>query len=291
MVEKWVVTYGTIIDVDISNYAYVCDILEESLENEVKKYYPELKFAEDNRDGESFSVRFLISGTPNPPKKIVLNDNLKTYTFNELELEPEKFIYPDNLHEIVDKYIGILRELKVPFDAASIGLILQAMVSLENQIYDGTVVLCRSAIDSSLYLACTYIRKTYKNGETKLILITPKSFLSKNKKLKWVKWDILSDEVKNKFPNLSEKLDDINIQVRALGNFAAHLGENQIRGHNEWFEKYAETVKKVLEGEKNNLSSISGYKLWTSFNEAEYALEETISFLMELVDNYNQIYK
>ena len=290
MEGKWVVTYGTIIDVDVPEYAYICDILEEKLESKLKEYDQKIEFIEDDRDGEALSIRFSIPGTLNLPENIALNHKNKKYTFEKLELEHEKFIYPDKLKEIINEYFVKLEKLHVPFALVSIGLIEEAMKSLENEIYDGTVVLCRSTIDSSLYLACAYKIKTDQNKETKLILDPPKSFLDKKRNLKTVNWRILDQEAKNKFPNLSNKLKDINTKVRTLGNFAAHLGESQIRGYLEWFEKNKNIIRKKIEnamkGGKSDSPNIPGYKLRTSKYEALCALEETIRFLMDLVDSY-----
>lgn len=260
------------------------------MESKLKQDYPKLEIVEDARDGESLSIRFLIPITPHPPEKIVLNQDNREYIFNKLELEPETYTYPDKLHEIIEKYLDKLQDSKAPFDSVSTGLILEAMTSLENKIYEGTVVLCRSAIDSSLYLACIYRKDTSKNGKTTLVQDIPNMFRNKNNALKDVNWDTLKQEAKKRFPKISSKIDDINKHVRRLGNFAAHLGESRIREHEEWFKKNKDIIRKILEkGMKKgdiNPSSTKGYKLWTSYNEAEYALEETINFLTDLVDNY-----
>ncbi|KQB35979.1 hypothetical protein [Acidiplasma cupricumulans] len=277
-------------DVSVSEYADVCDILEEKLKSKLKECYPELEFEEDDRNGETVSLRFSMPAIPNPPEKIGLNHKYKNYMLEGWELEPEKFIYPDKLQEIINAYFVKLEKLHVPFDAVSIGLIEEAMKSIENEIYNGTVVLCRSIIDSSLYLACSYKIEIDQNKEIKLILDPPESFLGKNKKLKTVNWHILEEEAKKKFPNLSNKIEDINTKVRTLGNFAAHLGESQIRAYMEWFKKNKYTIRKIMEdemkGKKVNAPNIYGYKLWTSKYEAESALEETIRFLIDLVDRY-----
>ncbi|PYB67476.1 hypothetical protein DMB44_09085 [Thermoplasma sp. Kam2015] len=288
MEEKLVVTYGATLNIDISKYAHACDLLEEDLKRELKKYFPEPEFLEDDRNGESFSIRIRIPAGSDPPENIMLKYEGKKYVFELLELAPERYIYPDKIQEIVYKYFDKLRNVEVPFAELSIGLILEAMDSLSNKIYEGVAMLCRAAIDSSLYLACTYVKKTDQKGNTTLVLAPPESFLDENHELKDVYWGALSKEARNIFPNLSNRLNNINTKARKLGNFAAHIGERQLRENQEWLKKYRGILEDVLKGKKSDISSIPGYKIWTSCQEAEDALMETVSFLMDLVDNYQR---
>ena len=301
--DRWVVTYGTItLDVDLHDFPYVCDILENMLSEEIKKFYPDAEYLGDNRDGETLSLRFKVPSQSNPPSSINIKYDGKNYKFERLELEPINVIYPDEytdwLHDLFNRYLDILNDNLVPFSDLSIDFLIQALESYSHDIYDGTVILCRSIIDSSLYLAIVWKREP--NEKSLQIFYFDTSTKLTDKDI--VNWDDIKKAAKKiLYKNEINKegkvcmLENINKNVRELGNFAAHIGENQIRAYNEWFQKNKDrlrnTVNKALKGEKlTEKENIKGYKLRTSKNEAELALEETVDFLIDLVNKYLSTY-
>lgn len=295
MDKKWVVTYGLSGDNDIPNYAYKCDLLEDRLKEELKKYNFETEYLEDFRDGETYTVRFSISKRLNVPRKIVLKEMDNEFSFDLLEFSPESYIYPDDLHLLLDKYMEELDKIPVPFFSISYSLILQIMSSLENKIYDAVVVLCRSLIDSSLILSCSYSRTIGNDGNIQFDFVLPINFKGKDKMLKkMINWSNIVKVAKNQFPALAAEYDSINTKVRELGNFAAHLGEKQIRKAIELSEGNKKDLKKLvnerMKGENIDVQSITGIKQGTSFEEAEFAFRETIFFLINLIRCYNASY-
>jgi hypothetical protein len=296
--NEWVLTYCTTIDVSLIDYAHVCDILEKRLLENLKKYYQEIEHIDDQRDGETLSVRFKLGSKPNPPNNLNIEYNKDYYNFEKLELEPMQVIYPDYLHELFIEYLNMLNDNLVPFSYLSIDLLIQALESYRNGIYDGTVILCRSIIDSSLILAIMYKKNINEDGMQEFHLDEPETFKD-NKNLNWdyitnhAKNILYKDEI-NKDGKVC-KLENINKNVRELGNFAAHIGERQIkesyRRREENKEKIKEIVCKILKGGKLTKDDrLREYKLSTSVNEANFALNKTIKFLIDLVNKYSNLY-
>ncbi|WP_298279514.1 hypothetical protein [Ferroplasma sp.] len=296
--DKWVVTYGTELDVDLLEYPYVCDSLENILIEEIKKCYPDAEYLDDERSGETLSIRYELVSKPNPPNNLNIRYNKSNYKFERLELEPMQVIYPDYLHELFNKYLDLLNDNLVPFSDLSIDLLIQALESYSHDIYEGTVILCRSIIDSSLYLAIIWKRKPGSKSLQRLCLDIPTNLTEKG----IIKWGDIKEAATNiLYKNEINKegsvciLEDINKSVRELGNFAAHIGERQMKEYSKWFVenkfKLRNAVNKTLKGEKlTEKENIKGYKLRTSKNEAELALEETVDFLIDLVNKYLSTY-
>lgn len=296
--DDWVVTYGTTLDVDLHDYPYVCDILEDKLLEKIKKCYPDAEYLDDKRDGEILSVRYGLLSKPVPPNNVNIKYDKDNYNFERLELEPMQVIYPDYLHELFNQYLDILNDNLIPFEDLSIDLLIQALESYSHNIYDGTVILCRSIIDSSLYLAIVWRRNTNEKSKQQFYLAEPIEFIGK----KNVNWDTIKVIAKNILykDEINErgevgKLEDINKNVRDLGNFAAHIGERQIKEyykrHGANKDKIKNIVDKTFNGQKlTKAENIKGYKLRTSINEAESALKETVTFLIDLVNKYSSLY-
>lgn len=202
---------------------------------------------------------------------------------------------PNDLHKLLNQYLNLLNGNLVPFNYLSLNLLIQALESYDNFIYDGAVILCRTIIDSSLYLACLYKRNSNKEDTSKFCLDTPKEFDGND----IINWGNIKEAAKNiLYTNEINKegkvckLEKINKNVRELGNFAAHIGERQFKEHNKWYEenkdKYIDILNKVLTGDKfANLEKIEGYKSSTTTDEAELGIRETIMFLMDLVNVYS----
>lgn len=179
--EKWIVTYGTIIEGEILEYASICDYIQDTLLEELRKCFPDVEAVDDARDGETYSIRFSMSSVPQPPKIIKIRGNKAKYELERLEIGPEKEIYPDELRYLLDEYNQILKKNLVPFDQLSLYFLFQAINSLEERIFEGTVLLCRSVIENSLYLACVYRKNVSDSGDVVLELILPESFIDKKK--------------------------------------------------------------------------------------------------------------
>ncbi len=294
MDEEFTVTYIVALGMQIPDYARICSLLKDDLEKELKKEYTEVKFLNKCNDLDEFSVSFDIQGTRNKLKEVKLKEDGTEYIF-KLSNPQNLNTSQNSLKQIVDLYFGKLEQFAVPFSELSITLIEEAMRSFQNEIYDGTVILCRSLIDSSLYLACAYKRVIKQTGKTGFTQALPQSFIKKGGEIKNISWCNLKKETIKIFPDLSSEIDYINNQVRQLGNFAAHFAKNEINERIKWFTKNEAALKGelvgILTGKNKATHPIPGLKIRTSSNEAGYALKLTICFLIDLVDNYNSVYK
>jgi len=204
---------------------------------------------------------------------------------------------PENSDRFI-KYLNKLNDNLVPFSYLSIDLLSQALESYRNSIYEGTVILCRSIIDSSLILAIIYKKNINEDGMQQFHLDEPETFKDK----KNLNWNYITDHAKNMLykDEINKdgkvcKLENINKNVRELGNFAAHIGESQIKEFYRWREENKEKIKEILnkifKGEKLTKDDrLRGYKVSTSVNEANFALNETIKFLIDLVNKYSNLY-
>lgn len=296
--EKWIVTYGTVVESNLLKYPSICDYIEDALQSELRKCYPDAKVIEDSRDGETYSVRFELSSVPQLPKFIEIISDETKYELERLEMEPEKIIYPDKLRSLLDEYSQILSENRVPFDQLSLYFLFQAIVALEEHIFEGTVLLCRSAIENSLYLACVYRKNVKNDGDVELEMVLPVFFIDKKKhggknKIYWadIKKTIIALHILDE-----TSLDYIYDNVMEKGNFAAHIAQREMNEYKYWYNKYKDAIHDILEkqrlGQKVDPNSFPpGYKLRTSPLEATSTLESTIKFLIELTQGYTNAYE
>ena len=58
--KQWLLTYGTNVNNPKMSYNEVCNQLKQSIQNELSKQFSNPYFLDDNRDGESYSVRFMV---------------------------------------------------------------------------------------------------------------------------------------------------------------------------------------------------------------------------------------
>lgn len=58
--RRWLLTYGTNVKNPNRSYNKVCNQLKQSIQNELSKQFSNPYFLDDNRDGESYSVRFMV---------------------------------------------------------------------------------------------------------------------------------------------------------------------------------------------------------------------------------------
>lgn len=184
--------------------------------------------------------------------------------------------------ELSDRY----GQNRNPFEDLTFKLIGEIINCYSQGLYDAVAILCRSAIDSSVYLACVWARNKV-NKETYEYRI-PKPF-EPGDEVPW--WKLKHESVKLGFLS-NEVLDEIE-EVRDLGNFAAHIGERQLKEMRRWSNKNSGTIKTILKrGLKGFPSSPrdypKGYKLYTSKNEAYHAIASTVDFLIKLSDGYSR---
>ena len=288
---EWVITFCTSIEDGDIQYYNTCDIIKNVIKESLDDQYGYSEFVGDRRDGESYLIEFLVSTdcdlNSNPPKISPISNEKKTYEIKVLEIKKIKEVYMKDLEKNFDKMLECYSE-KDPFSKLIPNILFEAIRSFEERLYNGAVILCRSAIDSSIYLACSWVRNSQDDGN--LIMRDPQPFQTE----KDVNWKELKEKaIELKFLNECE-LNDINKKVRKLGNFAAHIAHNQQKDRIEWAKENIDTMRTLIEMSLNGKKIPStmnprGYKLYTSINEAYFAIDETIKFLITLTKKYNNM--
>lgn len=285
--NEWAITFDVIKKREEDESTEVYDILEQELGTFLQEKFGNCEFVEDSRDGEESAVRFKVFSDEKPDKEdLVLKSSFIDNGLWEvvgLDIREFKEVYIDEyFNDLSDSY----EQNRTPFEDLTFKLIGEAIKCYTEGLYDGVVILCRSAVDSSLYLACVWARNKA-NKETYEYRV-PKPFEPGDE----VHWNRL----KNKSVELgflpSNVLDEIE-EVRDLGNFAAHIGERQLREMIKWSKENHDLIKTILEKGKKGLNIQpkdypEGYKLYTSKNEAYYAIKRTVEFLKKLSVGYNQ---
>jgi len=181
------------------------------------------------------------------------------------------------MDSLLGNLLDCYKDHYTPFDEMTYRLMDNVIRCYNQELYDASVILCRGTIDSAIYLSC-YFEKS-QNGDFK---IRNPSVLKPNNHVSWE--DLRKNAINLKLLNKKE-LDDINKNVRELGNFAAHIGERQIKEGNDWIKNCSKYIKAVLQGESTgNIpeNCREGYKISTTINEAESAIKNTIDFLKKL---------
>lgn len=291
MDRVWIVTYGHYFLPNEENmYSEKFDLFEQNVEEELRKICPDVYFVDHYRDGGEVQITFGTSTPKNLPR--VIPANFMDIEFERIDFKPETEWDQPDLHKPLFQYYMENKDYILPFMELSIKIMSQAINSFENKAYEGTVVLCRSVIDSSLYLACVYKRYSDSEGNILLSFKPPDSFKKKNETLINVHWDTLKEKSKELF---SLDLDKFVCEIREMGNFSAHLGERQLREYSKWVRendaKFDEIKGKVIQNEEADFSSYHlDYKVWTTVWDAEFAIINTIDFLGELVKAYNKTY-
>lgn len=283
--KKWVLTYGTMIDSTTLSYYEVCNKLKRNIEAEIRRQFNHLTYLDDSRDGESYSVRFMVQAdydlSLKPPSIEEINLDGENYKIDLLELEEWDKIYKQDFQNRFEKFLSDLTPN--PFVQLSSEIISNAIRCYENDLDDAAVILCRTAIDSSLYLASVFELKNDSFYERK-----PAPFPGNSD----VNWRELKERaIKLKFFK-EDELKCINDKVRDLGNFAAHIGVRQIKEQNEWMQKNGKLMRdliaKSLSGQKVDPKEVpTGAKLHTSKSESVSAINRTMTFITTLAKRYN----
>ncbi len=284
--DKWIITFGTVINESNIPYYEVCDLLELKLMEMCMEKYGNCIFVGDKREGEAYSVRFEVisnddlSLNPIAGKEISIG-GIK-YKIDVLEIRKFKEIY---LGEFLNDLLECYEKNNNPFEDISFKIVSEAINSYEQEIYDGSVILFRTAIDSSVYMACIWTRS--EKNENAYEYRTPRPFNPKNN----VSWEKLSAKAMDLGLLENEDIKKIN-EIRDLGNFAAHLGERQLKEGINWLKKNRKLLIEILENGIKGKTALhheypSGYKLYTSKYEAYRAIESTVEFLKKLSINYN----
>jgi hypothetical protein len=286
--KRWIITYGTVIEDSALPYYKVCDALEAEikarLDIEFKDRYTAV---EDSRDGEGFSERFMIQSDYDlklmPPEMKNVKVNEEEYDMDILEIEEYEKIYSKNFQNLFDSLKRCLNQNPNPFTQLGMEIVANAIRCYEEELDDPAVIMCRTAIDSSLYLASIWERDNDEYKERK-----PAPF-NENKDVHW--GELRNAAKKFEFFNDME-LKFINDNVRELGNFAAHIGQSQVSEGKEreriYGKQMANFVKDILAGKKVNPRDIPpGAKLHTSRSESTSAINRTITFICKLAKKYN----
>lgn len=286
--KRWVLTYGTIINNTESPYYVLCDELEQFIQNKLSKQFSNSHFVEDNRDGESYSVRFMVQADYdlrlNIPSIGQITLQGENYKIELLELEEWEKIYKQDFQKRFKTFLSDLTQNKNPFEQLSSEIISDAIRCYENDIDDAAAILCRTAIDSSLYLASMF--KLNNDSFSERI---PAPFQG-NKDVGWK--ELKESAIDLKFFSENE-LKFINENVRDLGNFAAHISIRQIREQREWMQKNAKLINDLITksktGKKVDPRKIPpGAKLHTNKIESVSAINRTIIFITTLAERYNK---
>jgi hypothetical protein len=285
--KKWLLTYGTGVNNTKCPYDEVCDRLKESIQSELNNQFSNSDFIEDIRDGESYSARFMVQADYNlqlnPPSIGHIDLQGENYNMDLLELEEWEKIYTQDFQNKFKTFLSELSLYQNPFEQLSSEIISNAIRCYENGLDDAAVILCRTAIDSSLYLASIYELKDDSFSER-----IPTAFRGS----KDVNWKELKESAFDFKFFTKKELNYINDKVRELGNFAAHIGIRQIREQKQWMLKneklMTDLLTKALTGQKVDSKKIPrGAKLRTSKIESVSAINRTIAFISTLAERYN----
>ncbi len=287
----WIVAFGTEVYADKGDYPHICDRITEKVETELRKKFDHVTFQEDDRDGEQFTVRYRIETdwdlNKSEPEKIQFAINEYDYELEIQGIDKCDAVYEINFEELFKDLEACLYSKDVPFSTLATRLIFEAIECHGQGLYDASVIMCRSAIDSSLYLALTWSLPKDATFTGQFLQIDPWSGQNKSK----IYWPQLKEEaIKQRF-FCDNYLNALNSRVRVLGNFAAHIGEKQMQERKEWEKKYGqgykELLNKALSGKEVNSREIPpDQKRFTSKDESSTAIQETKLFLCKLVDVY-----
>ena len=285
--NEWAITFDVMKKDNGDESTEVYHNLEQELGTFLQEKFGNCEFVEDSPEGEEYTVRFKVFSDENPDKEdlmlgpFIIDNGL--WEVVGLDIKEFKEVYIDEyFNDLSDSY----QQNRTPFEDLTFRLIGEAIKCYTEELYDGVVILCRSAVDSSVYLACVWAgnkanKETYESR-------FPKPFEPGDE----VHWNRL----KNKSVELgflpSDVIDEIE-EVRDLGNFAAHIGERQLKEMIKWSKENHDLIKTFLEKGKKGLNIHpkdypKGYKLYTSKNEAYYAIKRTVEFLKKLSVGYNQ---
>ena len=135
----------------------------------------------------------------------------------------------------------------------------QAIRSYFSEIYEGTVILCRAALDAVLYAAIT--RTPIEPG---------KFSIGENSDY----WDTLKKEIINQKIMSLDEMTKI-WKLRDLGNFVAHITK-----------RVDEQVTKL----STNPDSYKSMRIWTTNEEAKSALDQTKDYIIAVIRKYFQIH-
>ncbi len=285
--NEWLITLNVRKKEDENQDVEVYHNLEQQIEIFLKEKLGNCEFVEKSRNNENYTVRFKVSSNVRPDQKdlvikpICIDNEL--WEVNMQDINKFKEInFAQLLNDLYDHYA----ENRNPFDYLSSKLVGEAIKCYAEGLYDAVVILCRSVIDSSTYLACVWARNE-SNKETYEYRV-PKPF-EPGDEVDWGKLKKKTIELgillKKAFKNIEK--------VRDYGNFAAHIGERQLKEMTEWSKKNRALIRDVLQKGVKGLNMSprgypKGYKLYTSKNEAYYALDMTVDFLKKLSAGYNQ---
>lgn len=287
----WIIIFGTEVRTVEGDYPYICDKLAEKIETELRKKFDHVTFQEDNRDGEQFSVRYRIETdwdlNKSNPEVDQFSINQHHYKLETLEVKHCDDVYEIDFEKLFDNLNTCLYSKDIPFRTLATRLMSEAIECHVNGLYDASVLMCRSAIDSSLYLALTWslLKNTTFIGN--FSQIDP----WKEQKKSEIYWPQLKKEAINRRFFSEDYLKALNSRIRELGNFAAHIGERQMKEQKEWEKKYGQIfrglLKKALSGEKIKSKDIPpDHKRFTSKDESSIAIQETADFLCQLAKVY-----
>lgn len=255
-----------------------CTNIEFALEKNLFGIYQNVEYLEHRIDSEEFTVRFGINASyeikHDVPELIEIDYDGKVYELSLLELQIFEEVYKNSFDDL-PTLVKCISEDGKKYLFLGLKLIKDAIRCYESEIYDASVLLCRTAIDSSIYLYAVLDKESDPfEGSEKIYWGKLKEFLIKECKYS------------------ENELLNINNNVRELGNFAAHMGEKMTREYSAWKienEELLESIKKrSIRGEKINPKEFPNEsKRSTSVAEASKAIEQTIMFLLDFASRVN----
>lgn len=285
--NEWAVTLDMWKEGDGEETTEVYTNLSQKLGTFLWEKFGNCEFIEDSCDGEEYAVRFKIFSNERPDLKDFVSKPISVdnsiWQVIESEIGEFKEVYIDEHFKDLSDYYGQNRN---PFEDLTFKLIGEVINCYKEGLYDAVVILCRSAVDSSVYLACVWTRN--KVDKDKYEYRSPKPFEPGAE----VSWGKLKDESIRLGFLSNNVLNDIE-EVREMGNFAAHIGERQLKEMTKWSKKNRVLIRNILQKGVKVLNVLprdypKGYKLYTSKNEAYYAIDMTVDFLKKLSAGYNQ---
>lgn len=275
--HTWVVTYGLFDEYSSLDWT-TCTNIEFALEKYLFGIYQNVEYLEHRIDSEEFTVRFGINASyeikHDVPELMEIDYDGKAYKLSLLDLQIFEEVYKKSFDDL-PTLVKCISEDGKKYLFLGLKLIKDAIRCYESEIYDASVLLCRTAIDSSIYLYAVLDKESDPfEGSEKIYWDKLKEFLIKECKYS-------ENELLNLYNN-----------VRELGNFAAHMGEKMTREYSAWKienEELLESIKKrSIRGEKINPKEFPiESKRSTSVAEASMAIEQTIMFLLDFASRVN----
>lgn len=176
-------------------------------------------------------------------------------------------------------FLSEMAKFEAPQSNLCMQLIEEALACYQASAYNASVMLCRTSVDSALYLGCVWKKAT--GGLADYEERDPFPFGADQS------WGLLRSKAQSLKLASSSDLDEVNERVRTKANFAAHLAREQLKAASAYAVKVKPLIEKVFKGEPISLEEKNtGLKIRTSQPEAAKVLIATMDFIKKTVENY-----